>query len=60
MGERDSKRFLGAPFGGFKQSGIGRKGCIEEMFAFTKEQLSLLRRLGTAHLIVTAALQKAR
>jgi betaine-aldehyde dehydrogenase len=33
-----SKHFLGAPFGGFKQSGIGREECIEEMFAFTQEK----------------------
>jgi betaine-aldehyde dehydrogenase len=33
-----SKHFLGAPFGGFKQSGIGREECIEEMFAYTQEK----------------------
>jgi betaine-aldehyde dehydrogenase len=33
-----SKHFLGAPFGGYKQSGIGREECIEEMFAFTQEK----------------------
>jgi len=33
-----SKHFLGAPFGGFKQSGIGREECIEEMLAFTQEK----------------------
>jgi betaine-aldehyde dehydrogenase len=33
-----SKHFLGTPFGGFKQSGIGREECIEEMFAFTQEK----------------------
>ena len=32
------RHFLGAPFGGFKQSGIGREECIEEMFAFTQEK----------------------
>ena len=33
-----SKHFLGAPFGGFKQSGIGREECFEEMFTFTQER----------------------
>jgi betaine-aldehyde dehydrogenase len=33
-----SKHFLGVPFGGTKQSGIGREECIEEMFAFTQEK----------------------
>lgn len=33
-----SKHFLGAPFGGFKQSGIGREECFEEMFSFTQEK----------------------
>jgi betaine-aldehyde dehydrogenase len=33
-----SKHFLGAPFGGFKQSGIGREECIEEMLAYTQEK----------------------
>ena len=28
-----SKHFLGAPFGGYKQSGIGREECIEELLA---------------------------
>ena len=32
------KHFLGAPFGGFKQSGIGREECFEEMLAFTQEK----------------------
>src|SRR6185369_17406625 len=29
-----SKHFLGAPFGGYKQSGIGREECIEELLRF--------------------------
>src|SRR5215470_13361226 len=29
-----SKHFLGAPFGGYKQSGIGREECFEEMLAY--------------------------
>jgi betaine-aldehyde dehydrogenase len=33
-----SKHFLGAPFGGYKQSGIGREECIEEMLSFTREK----------------------
>ena len=33
-----SKHFLGAPFGGYKQSGIGREGCFEEMIAYTQEK----------------------
>lgn len=31
-----SQHFLGAPFGGFKQSGIGREECLEELFEFTQ------------------------
>lgn len=33
-----SKHFLGAPFGGYKQSGIGREECLEELLAFTQEK----------------------
>jgi len=33
-----SKHFLGAPFGGFKQSGVGREECIDELLAFTQEK----------------------
>ena len=33
-----SEHFLGAPFGGFKQSGLGREECFEEMLAFTQEK----------------------
>jgi betaine-aldehyde dehydrogenase len=33
-----SKHFLGAPFGGYKQSGIGREECIEELIRFTREK----------------------
>ena len=32
------KHFLGAPFGGVKQSGFGREECIDEMLAFTQEK----------------------
>lgn len=33
-----SKHFIGAPFGGVKQSGIGREESIEELFSFTHEK----------------------
>jgi len=33
-----SKHFLGTPFGGFKQSGLGREECFEEMLSFTQEK----------------------
>jgi betaine-aldehyde dehydrogenase len=33
-----SKHFLGAPFGGYKQSGLGREECLEELIAFTQEK----------------------
>ncbi len=33
-----AKHFLGAPFGGFKQSGIGREECLEELLSFTQEK----------------------
>jgi betaine-aldehyde dehydrogenase len=45
------KHFLGAPFGGYKQSGIGREECIEELLRFTREKnihISL-RRGGAQH-----------
>ena len=32
------KHFLGTPFGGFKQSGIGREECLDELLAFTQEK----------------------
>ena len=32
------KHFLGVPFGGVKQSGIGREECFEEMLAYTQEK----------------------
>ncbi|WP_247872274.1 aldehyde dehydrogenase family protein [Azospirillum sp. TSO35-2] len=32
------KHFLGAPFGGFKQSGIGREECLGELLSFTREK----------------------
>lgn len=33
-----SRHFLGSPFGGFKQSGLGREECLEELLAFTQEK----------------------
>jgi betaine-aldehyde dehydrogenase len=33
-----SKHLLGAPFGGYKQSGIGREESLEELLAFTQEK----------------------
>ncbi len=33
-----SRHFLGAPFGGVKQSGIGREECLEELLSFTQEK----------------------
>ncbi len=37
------KHFLGAPFGGVKQSGFGREECLEEMLRFTQEKNIHLR-----------------
>ena len=31
-----SQHFIGAPFGGVKQSGIGREECFEELLEFTQ------------------------
>jgi betaine-aldehyde dehydrogenase len=33
-----SKHFLGTPFGGYKQSGVGREECLEELLSFTQEK----------------------
>jgi betaine-aldehyde dehydrogenase len=33
-----SKHFLGAPFGGVKQSGLGREECLSELIAYTQEK----------------------
>ena len=29
-------RYLGAPYGGWKQSGIGREECFEELLTYTR------------------------
>jgi betaine-aldehyde dehydrogenase len=44
-----SKHFLGAPFGGYKQSGVGREEGIEELLCFSREKnihVNLKRRTG--------------
>lgn len=41
------RHFLGTPFGGFKQSGIGREECLAELLAFTREK-NIHIRLGPA------------
>jgi betaine-aldehyde dehydrogenase len=44
-----SKHFLGTPFGGYKQSGIGREECLSELLHFTREKnihVNLKRRSG--------------
>ncbi len=33
-----SRHYLGAPFGGYKQSGIGREECLDELLSFTQEK----------------------
>ena len=33
-----SRHILGAPFGGMKQSGIGREECLGELLAFSQEK----------------------
>ena len=38
-----SKHFLGAPFGGTKQSGFGREECLEELLSYTHEKNIHLR-----------------
>jgi betaine-aldehyde dehydrogenase len=32
------RHFLGAPFGGYKQSGIGREECLGELISYTQEK----------------------
>jgi betaine-aldehyde dehydrogenase len=33
-----ARHFLGAPFGGYKQSGVGREECLAELLAYTQEK----------------------
>jgi betaine-aldehyde dehydrogenase len=33
-----SRHFLGVPFGGYKQSGLGREECLEELLSYTQEK----------------------
>ena len=33
-----AKHFLGAPFGGYKQSGLGKEECLDELLGFTQEK----------------------
>jgi betaine-aldehyde dehydrogenase len=33
-----SRHLLGTPFGGYKQSGMGREECLEELLSFTQEK----------------------
>jgi betaine-aldehyde dehydrogenase len=33
-----AKHFLGTPFGGYKQSGIGREECLGELMSYTQEK----------------------
>jgi len=32
------RHFPGTPFGGYKQSGIGREECLEELISYTQEK----------------------
>ena len=41
-----AKHFLGAPFGGYKQSGIGREECLEELIAYTQQKNIHIRLRG--------------
>ena len=44
-----SRHIVGTPFGGFKQSGLGREECLEELISFTREKhvhINTARRAG--------------
>jgi betaine-aldehyde dehydrogenase len=41
-----SKHFLGAPFGGTKQSGFGREECLDELLSYTQEKNIHIRFAG--------------
>ena len=36
MGQRRARHFPGTPFGGFKDSGVGREEGIEELYSYTQ------------------------
>ncbi len=36
MDQRCCVHYVGAPFGGYKQSGVGREESIEELYEFTQ------------------------
>ena len=40
------RHFLGAPFGGYKSSGLGREECLDELLAFTQEKNIHIRLRG--------------
>jgi len=42
------RHFLGAPFGGVRQSGFGREECLEELLRFTQEKNIHIRVRGGA------------
>jgi betaine-aldehyde dehydrogenase len=37
------RHFPGTPFGGYKQSGIGREECLEELISYTQEKNIYIR-----------------
>ena len=39
------RHFPGTPFGGYKQSGIGREECLEELISYTQEKSVHIRLL---------------
>ena len=41
-----AKHFLGAPFGGYKASGMGREECLDELLGFTQEKNIHIRLKG--------------
>lgn len=43
-----ARHFLGSPFGGYRQSGLGREECLEELLAFTQEKNIHIRLAGTS------------
>ena len=49
------KHFLGVPFGGVKQSGIGREEGFEEMLAFTQEKNIHVQAEAAADVILARA-----